>query len=190
MREREKGMKTTLKDPIFLSGEKIYLEPLSTRHFSQQYLSWLNDAAVCRENRHAVFPYTALQLRNYVRQAPRSRDSLLFAIRLKQSGRHVGNAGIINLSWTDRSAEISLLIGDKRVWGRGVGFDVCQVLKGYCFDRLNMHRVWLGATATNTAMNRIAERLDMKKEGRFKDFIYKEGRYLDVIQWFILNPKD
>ncbi len=183
-------MRKSLGVTEFLSGNRVYLEPLSMKHFSDKYVGWLNDSVVCRENRHGVFPYTAVDLRKYLESASSYRDTVHFAIRLKKDHRHVGNVGLVNIAWIDRSVEIAILIGDKSVWGQGVGSEVCMILKNYCFDRLNMHRVWMGVTSTNQPMLKIAQNLGMKKEGYFKDALYKEGRYLDVVQWSVLNPKN
>lgn len=171
----------------FISGEKVFLEGLSMSHFSEQYVDWLNDSVVCRENRHGVFPYTAEDLKKYLKAASSSRDAAHFAIRLKKNNRHIGNVGLVNISWIDRSVELAILIGDKSVWGTGVGSEVCRLVKDYCFDRLNMHRVWMGMTVTNKPMIKIAESLGMKKEGYFKDALYKEGRFLDVVQYSVLR---
>ncbi len=174
----------------FISGDNVYLEPLLMKHFSEKYISWLNDSVVCRENRHGVFPYTSVDLKRYLKSASNYRDAVHFAIRLKKDHRHVGNVGLVNIAWIDRSAEIAILIGDKGAWGKGVGSEVCGILKNYCFGRLNMHRVWMGVTVTNRSMLKIAEKIGMKKEGYFKDALFKEGRYLDVVQWSALNPKN
>jgi len=175
------------KDPVFLSGKKVVLEPLSMRHFSNRYLQWMNDPVVCADNRHAVLPCTGTQMKNYLRHAPKSKADILFAIRLKKSGRHVGNISLNGISWINRSGEISVLIGEKSVWGRGIGTDACRLVMDYGFERLGLHRIWMGMTSRNIGMVKIARRLSMKREGVFKDFLFKDGRYLDMEQWRKIN---
>ena len=157
------------------------------RHFSSAYLLWLNDPVVCAENRHAVFPYTEEQMLDYLRKAPMLKNDLLFAIRLKKTSKHVGNISLGGISWVNRSAEIAILIGDRGVWGKGIGFEACRLLLDYATRRLGLHRVRMGMTARNTAMVKIAEKLGMKKEGILKDALFKDGRYLDIVEYAVVG---
>ncbi|GEM_PF-461290 len=171
-----------------LEGAKVRLEPLLARHVSGAWLSWMNDSEVCRDNRHGS-GYTAEKLRAYVAEVSISHDTLAYAIILKDGNRHVGNASLNSISNTSRSAEISLLIGERNAWGKGVGTEACRLLLEHVFGSLDLHRVFVGATARNAAMARIAARLGMVEEGVLRDAFLKDGFHHDVVQWSKTNPK-
>jgi len=157
------------------------------RHFSSQYLQWLNDAEVCQDNRHAVFPHTAAQMKKYIESASDSGTDHVFAICLKKNNKHVGNVSVGGISWINRSCEIAVLLGEKEVWGQGIGTEACQLVLDYIFSRLNLNRVRMGMTTRNKAIIQIAKKLGMSQEGIFKQALFKNGEYLDVVQFAIFN---
>lgn len=177
------------KTVIFREGKNVVLSPLERRHVSARYQQWLNDPVVCRDNSHAVFQYSTDQMKAYVASAKATSGFHAFAIHLKSSGEHVGNITLGNISWVNRSAEIAILIGERKAWGKGIGFEACQLVLQYAFDSLNLRRVYMGMTVRNRAMVRIAQKLGMRQEGLFREALYKEGKYLDVIQFSKLNQR-
>ena len=190
-RRRTFAARRNLVKPVpFLVGRRVYLEPLSMNHFSKVYLRWLNDSVVCRYTGHSVFPYTPVQMKKFLESASKHNDKMYFAVRLKSNSKHIGNAALINIFWIDRSLEISLLIGDKSQWGKRIGLEICQLLRDYAFNTLNMHRVWMGMIAEHQSMAKIAKQMGMKQEGCFKEIFYKNGCNHDVRQFYVLNPTD
>ena len=49
---------------------------------------------------------------------------------------------------------------------------------------LNLHRIHCGTSSENHAMQKLALKLGMSKEGE-KDFIFKNGRYLTTFEYRI-----
>ena len=156
-------------------------------HRSVRYASWFNDPLVCRDNRHGAKRYTVAEVKRYIRAVAHSDRDFVFAVRLKANKKHVGNISLNGISWANRSAEISILIGEKEVWGKGIGSEACQLLLNYAFKELDLHRVSMGMTTRNKPMRRIAKKLGMREEGTFREALAKNGRYLDIIQWALVN---
>ncbi|MDQ3019435.1 MAG: GNAT family N-acetyltransferase [Bacteroidota bacterium] len=174
-----------LKNP-FLTGEKIYLSPLTKEDISQGYVSWLNDAEVCRHNSHATFPNTVTKTLSYLQSIEKSKTEIVFAIRWKKNNEHIGNISFKNLNWVSRSGEIAILIGEKNYWSKGVGSEAFKLLIEYGFNSLNLNRISSGLMTTNNGMIKICEKNRMKMEGLMREFLYKEGRYLDALIYSIL----
>ena len=172
---------------IFLEGEKVHLRPLEARDLTARYLSWLNDAEVSRGNGHAVFPQTAKDLEDYYKSVKRSRSSVVLAVVDKRKRLHIGNVSLQRIHWVHRNAEFAILIGDKRYWKGGFGTEAMRLLLAYGFERLNLHRVHCGTFEGNEGMKRLALTLGMRKEGRRREAVFKEGRYLDVLEYGILR---
>lgn len=172
----------------FLEGKKIILRPLSIRDVSETYLSWLNDPEVNRYNSHAIFPYTIEQLENYVKGID-SKSKVILAICDKKSHRHIGNAALQNIDWVARSAEFAVLIGEKQHWKKGIGEETGRLLVNYGFTRLNLRRIHCGTSSENIGMQKLAVRVGMKKEGVRRDAIYKNGRWVNIIEYGILQSE-
>lgn len=69
-----------MKNP-FLKGEIIYLSPLTKEDISADYINWLNDSEVCRDNSHATFPNTYSKTLSYLESVEGSKNEIVFAIR-------------------------------------------------------------------------------------------------------------
>ncbi len=110
-----------------------------------------------------------------------------FAIEVDQ--RYVGGCGLINLDYLHRRAEIGIFVGDKALWGRGVGSEAMTLVIGYGFDYLNLHRIYLRVFAENARAIRVYEGLGFQHEGRFRDAEWRHGRWLDMLYMSILEPE-
>ncbi len=172
-----------------LAGENIYLEGLSQQHISEKYTQWLNDKDVCRENRHGRGDNTLEKTAAYVKSVDKADTIAAFAIMTKEGNRHIGNICIENISWENNSGEISILIGEKDVWGKGVATEAYKLIIDYGFNMLGLHRLYSGMTVRNKAMIKVAEKAGMLKEGVLKDAFLKDGVYADVVRDGIINPK-
>ena len=73
--------------------------------------------------------------------------------------------------------------------GRGYGYRTYRTLLKYCFDHLNMHRVWLLVLETNTPACALYSKCGFVVEGRQRQAIFRDGAYRDYIMMSILAPE-
>lgn len=73
--------------------------------------------------------------------------------------------------------------------GRGYGRKIYIAIKKYCFDFLNMHRVWLAVLSSNERATRLYQGQGFKVEGRYREAIFRDGKYLDYILMSILEEE-
>jgi RimJ/RimL family protein N-acetyltransferase len=172
----------------FLQGARLYLRPLEDADVSGPYPSWLNDELVCRGNSHHVFPYSLAQASDYVRRAA-SQEAVVLAIVLNDGQKHIGNIALTRIHPVYRSAEFSILLGDAEEWGKGYAREAAALLIRHGFGALNLHRIACGTFATNAAMRRLALSLGMKEEGIRRQAAYKDGRYVDVLEFGLLREE-
>lgn len=71
--------------------------------------------------------------------------------------------------------------------GRGYGHKIYNLLKKYCFDFLNMHRIWLVVLDTNKVALHLYERQGFTIEGRFREAIFRDGAYHDHVVMSMLE---
>ena len=173
----------------FLEGQRIILRPLSVKDISSTYHSWLNDPEVNRFNSHAIFPYTKGELLLYVKSVSRDRSKVILAIIDRKTDKHIGNVALQSIDWVGRSAELAILIGEKTQWGKGIGVEVGKLIVNYGFNRLGLHRIWCGTSSDNIGMQKIAERTGMKREGVRRDAMFKNGRWVNIIEYGILQSE-
>ena len=173
----------------FLAGERLYLRSLVEADAEGSYVTWFNDEDVCGSNSHHVFPYTSEDALAYIRHAVRTRDDLILALVLCGGDRHIGNIALQNIHPVYRSAEFSIAIGEKTAWGKGYGKEAGRLLCDHGFAALNLHRIACGTFDDNVAMKRLALHLGMKEEGRRRQAAFKQGHYVDVIEYGVLRDE-
>lgn len=71
--------------------------------------------------------------------------------------------------------------------GQGYGIQIYQAIKNYCFKTLGVHRIWLAVLATNDHAKRLYEKQGFQVEGRWRDAVFRDGKYVDYILMSILE---
>ena len=173
----------------FIEGENISLRALKDNDVKGSYSGWLNDPEITAFNSHGRFPITEHKLLSYINSANSSIADLILAVVDKKSKKHIGNISLQNINWIDRNAEIAFLLGDKDFWGKGVMFEAGMLLINHGFNTLNLHRIYCGTSSENSGMQKLAEKLKMKKEGLRKEAIFKKGKYFDIVEYGILSTE-
>jgi [ribosomal protein S5]-alanine N-acetyltransferase len=172
---------------IFLKGERIHLRALEEKDLNDIYLQWLNDEETCKGNSHAIFPNSQYKLRSYFNSLQNQQNIIVFAIIHTESQKHIGNVSLQNINWISRNAEFAILLGDKEFWGDGYGIEASRLAIAYSFERLNLHRIYCGTLDGNKAMMGLAQKLNMTEEGRRREAVFKHGKYIDIIEYGVLN---
>lgn len=170
----------------FLQGRRIYLRPLEIEDLSGDYQSWLNDKEVCQFNSHHVFPYTRRDALKYISDSRRAKDALILAIVLKKNNMHIGNIALQNIDHLNRKAELAILLGNKKYWNKGYSKEAAVLIIEHGFRALNLNRIYCGTFVKNLAMQKLAQYLNMKKEGLRRSDLYKDGSFVDVVEYGVL----
>ncbi|MFA6279074.1 MAG: GNAT family protein [Candidatus Paceibacterota bacterium] len=170
----------------FIKGSSVDLRPLSLADVEGTYVDWFNDAEICQFNSHHTYPYNRELAAKYVSDAQKQKNMLVLAIVTKD-GKHIGNVSLQEIDYISRNAEYAIIIGDKDYWGRGIGEESSRLLFTHGFKALNLHRVYCGTSAFNVPMQKLAILLGMKEEGRRRETLYKNGEYVDIIEYGLLK---
>jgi RimJ/RimL family protein N-acetyltransferase len=175
----------------FLIGDQIYLRPLELTDL-ERCQRWFNDPDV-RQFLDSVRPISQEAERAFLEKAvgrAASPDAdLIMAIALKQDDRHIGNAGLHHINLVDRNAEFGIAIGEKDCWGKGCGTEAARLMVGYAFDTLNLHRVYLRVHDINPRGLSAYEKVGFRREGVFRQALYRHGSYHDVIFMGLLREE-
>lgn len=105
----------------------VTIQPAGWYHYVRpRNVQWMNDPTVT-EFLAKRSKQTLCSTWQYWRKCQRAGDIQLFAILA--DGRHVGNAGFYDITTTQ--AELRIVIGDRAVWGKGIGGTVMQQMLEY-----------------------------------------------------------
>lgn len=174
---------------VFLTGSNIYLRSLLMEDLESGYLSWFNDQEVCKYNSHHIFPYTKEKAEKYINKINDSSSDLVLAILLKENNLHIGNVSLQNINYISRNAELAIIIGEKNNWGKGYSKEAATLIVNHGFSEMNLHRIYSGTSEHNKPFQKLAQFLGMKEEGRRREAQFKNGKYVDTIEYGILKSE-
>jgi len=172
----------------FLQGNDIYLRALCKEDETQEYTDWLNNSQTCLYNSHHRFANTLSKTKEYIEYASSSRDNLILAICENKTGKHIGNVALQNINLIDSQAEFAILVGESSNHAKGVGTQAGKLIINHGFSAINLHRIYCGTSSQNIPMQKLAKKLNFIQEGINKDALFKNGNYVDIISYGLINP--
>lgn len=107
-----------------------------------------------------------------------SKTAKRFSIVELETQRVIGMMRVQSIEMVNRNCEIGLDIA-KSMRGQGYGRMSYRALLGYLFDHYNMNMVYLRYIPTNSVAANLYTSLGFKETGYFKEFIYRDGKYMD-----------
>src|SRR3990172_823251 len=99
-----------------LSSARIFLTPLTRVH--QHHVDWLNDSEVTRYSEQRHQRHTRASVEHYLKTLANNK-SHIWAI-FDEDIMHIGNI-TADIDCNNRIADLGILIGNKKVWGKGYG---------------------------------------------------------------------
>ena len=109
-----------------------------------------------------------------------SREVAMFGVMLNRE--LVGVCGLTNISWVNRTAEVSLyVIPEARKLG--VGAAVLGKLKQVALEEYNLRRLWAEIYDFNEASIALFEAAGYVLEGTLQQHIFKRGSYHDSLMY-------
>ena len=175
-----------MKAPELIS-ERLFFEPLGEAHLSNEYVYWMNDPEV-NIYLESGGDYSLKKLELFLKQVE-SKSMLFWAIRIKESGKHIGNIKIDPVNERNRTGESGILIGDKKEWGKGNATEASNTILEFCFsDNVKLRKVTLGVVAENESAVQLYGKLGFIQEGLLKKQALHMNKWCDVIRMAIFNP--
>ena len=155
-------------------------------------ITWFEDMEVT-QTLMVTSPPSLDQEREWLDRMARDPDGLVWII--EHEGRAVGDTAIQPINWRDGIGHTGTVIGDKGVWGRGLGREVMQLRAGYAFTQLPLRKLKSGYLDGNVASARAQAAAGYREVGRHRQEHFRGGRYVDLVvtellreDWLKQNP--
>lgn len=162
------------------SGKLVELRPFEEADL-EAYRAWVNDAEIARLV-DRVAAVTAGEHKLWYQQLIASDRHFVFAIDRRRKPAFVGLAWLYDIHWRHRRAEVRIVIGNKQVWGKGLGTDALRVLQGIAFDGLDLEKLWADVLETNPRAVAAFEQAGFVREGLLRGDRFVGGARTDVVR--------
>jgi ribosomal-protein-alanine N-acetyltransferase len=165
--------------PVFLRGEDVTLHPHGEEDV--QFLQRLINDPDVWPSLASFEPVTESEEREWIENNDEDGVTLLICV----GDEPVGNIGLngINEAWG--LAELGYMIAPE-AQGNGYATDAARRIVRYGFEDRRLHKIIANAYETNSASQRVLEKLGFQQEGVLRDQAYVRGEYLDVIRYGLL----
>lgn len=164
-----------------LLGARVSVRPFSPADISGTYLAWLHDSAVVRFSSQRFRNHTLETCQAYLASFTHSTNHFL-AICDQKSGAMLGTMTVYR-SMPHGTADIGIMIGERQVWGQGIGAEAfCLVLSALKASGV-IRKVTAGTLAANQGMVRIMEKSGMLHEATRQAQELLDGVPIDVVYY-------
>lgn len=179
---------TALPEPVKLESERINFYPIQKEHLAD-VATYLSDEKVRRAMKMETLDTLEKQLHWFNRFEKARLEGRVYqwAGYLKSDDSYACLLTIKDIDWVNKAGELGYSVSTA-LWGQGIATEAAKLGIGYAFDNLNLHRVIAQILPENTASRNVVEKLGFSQEARFHDSLWYEGKYFDLLQYFLINP--
>lgn len=157
------------------------------------FVKWFNDPEV-RQNLSMNLPMSLASEEKWFEAMlgrPSAEQVRVIEVLLEdgQTWHMIGNCSLMGIDWINRSAEFGIVIGEKTEWNKGYGTKAAQLMLQHGFTTLNLYRIMLRVFATNSRAIRAYEKAGYVLEGRQREAVFLDGKFVDVLMMSVLRPE-
>ncbi len=171
-------------------GKRLRLRA-TTRDDLPLFTRWFNDPEVTQHLTRAwpLSPEAEEAWFAEMQKHPEFERPLVIEAFQDPTWHPIGNCGFHQIDWRNRSAEVGIVIGEKRYWDQGYGSEALCLLLKTGFDYLNLHRIWLRVHADHPRAIAAYKKLGFVEEGRMRQAEFRRGSYVDILMMSVLRPE-
>jgi ribosomal-protein-alanine N-acetyltransferase len=167
--------------PHEIRGDRLLLRDIQLDDATPTYMSWMNDPEVVRYTESRYSDHSLESLRKFILTNTESQNNLILAITTLSDNQHIGNIKLGNINFFHGSADIGIIIGDKRCWGKGYASETIELIIRYAFTTIGLIKLTAGVYAPNKNSTKAFEKKGFKREGLLKGQCRFEDQQVDVI---------
>lgn len=176
------------KTEILIRGKKVSLRTFILSDISDQFISWLNDPQVVKYSNQRFYTHSYETCFQYL-QSFAKPPNLYLAIVDNINSKVYGSITAYRQIHHD-TADIGILLGDRTVWGQGIGTECYVLLINYMFNTYNIRKITAGTLRTNVAMLNIFKKIGMELEAVKKKHEIVDGIAVDILYFAIYSNQN
>ena len=171
----------------FIEGENIYLREVRQNDVNENYYAWMNDYEITQYLETRYYPNSLDKISEFVKSKDGDSSNVFLAIVNKSTNAHIGNVKLGPINWIHRTAEIGILLGEKKDWGKGFATETLKLLSNYAFKKLNLRKLTAGCYGNNKGSEKAFVKAGFEIEGVRKSHFFFEGHYVDFVLLGLIN---
>jgi [ribosomal protein S5]-alanine N-acetyltransferase len=141
-------------------------------------ITWFEDMEVTRFLQLKTPPSLEFE-KEWLDRMARDPNFVMWAVEHEE--RAVGMTGIHEINWKEGWGTTGTIIGDKSIWGKGLGRELMQLRARYAFTQTPLRKLKSAYADGNVASARAQAAAGYLVVGRYKADRFADGRWRDEI---------
>lgn len=108
---------------------------------------------------------------------------------IKYDNLKIGVVSIYNIKYNFKHCSWAFYLGNTELRGLGIGAKVEYNILYFVFEIMKFHKLNCEVFSFNEGVIKMHEKFGFHKEGLLREYIYKDGRFYDVVVLSILNQE-
>ena len=164
---------------LFIRGNKISLRTFKEDDITERFISWLNDPQVVGYSNQRFHTHTYESCFQYLCSFSNTSNIYLAIVDATTGCLYGSITAYCNTH--HGTADIGILLGDRTVWGQGIGYECYNLLMNYLFDCLGLRKITAGTLRKNIGMLKVLEKVGMKLESVRKKHEIVDAEAVDLL---------
>jgi RimJ/RimL family protein N-acetyltransferase len=160
-----------------LRGKVVLLRPPRSEDAAEM-VTWFEDLEVSRFIKLG-FPPSLEMEKEWLEKVAKDPNHILWVIEFEE--RAVGTTGIVSIDWKLGFGTTGTVIGNKAVWGKGLGRELMRLRADYAFTQLTLRKLKSGYIEGNVASARAQKAAGYREVGRWHKDRFVDGEWRDHI---------
>lgn len=171
-----------------IKGKLINLRPLKKSDLDE-IMKWINDLEVTKYLSSFLFPVSRPEEEKYMEKMMTKNDKQKNLVIETKEGDYVGQITLDNIDWKNRNAELGIVIGNKKNWGKSYGTEAIKMFLRHGFHQMNLYSIYLWVFEYNQRGIRCYEKCGFKKDGALRKSHFYQGKFHNVLLMSILGDE-
>lgn len=113
----------------------------------------------------------------------------IFGIVSGNEDKMIGAVFMHDIDLHNRKCHIGYLL-NREYWGKGITTEAVELLKKYCFEELNLRKLYTSVFETNIASIRVLEKTGFNNVGKYSSHVYVPMKgFVDELFYEVFNER-
>ena len=163
-----------------IKAQRLRIVVFSEQYLTEKYVSWLNDKETMKYSDQRFLQHTITTCKKYWKSFEGTSHQFWAIVLKDKKETHIGNITTY-IDLINDVTDISILIGERSLWGKGYGSEAWQTMCDYLLIKKKVRKVTAGTISANKGMLRLMKKSGMVEDGRRKHHCIYEQKEVDVI---------
>ncbi len=167
-------------------GKRVYLRLMEEKDIELK-VKWVNDPEI-RET--LISEYISIaSTKQWFNQSIADSKRKDFIICLKDNNQAIGFTSLKSIDYINSKAEMTMCLGEKKYWGKGLAKEAKFLVLDYAFLELGINKVYVYNWIKNKNIIAFNKKIGFKIEGELRNDVFFKGEYRNMIIMGILKDE-